>query len=383
MKILYDHQIFSIQKYGGISRYFTQIISNFPQHIQTEIAIKYSNNEYLKEFNSDILDFPFEKFLPGISFRGKHRLFNYIEKIRNNPPPEIVNKNLSIELLKKQDFDIFHPTYYDDYFLEYIGNKPFVLTIHDMIHELFPEMIKEQGILIKKARLAEKAAHIIAVSEKTKQDIINIYNINADKISVIYHASSINKKINKAEEKLPQNYLLYVGARSHYKNFMFFALSIKKLLIKRKNLKIVCTGTSFSDEEINFLKEIGIEDYFTHLFIKDDEFFQVYKNAQALIFPSYYEGFGIPILEAFDSDCPVILSNSSCFEEIAGDAAIYFEPKNKTQLIESIEEIMDNPEIRAGLILKGKARLQKFSWSLAAKKTTEVYSNILSNISIE
>ncbi len=104
---------------------------------------------------------------------------------------ETLNRKLTIEYLKKQDFDIFLPTYYDDYFLKYIGNKPFVITIHDMTHELFPEFyssVDELDFVKTKASLAKKAAHIIAVSENTKKDIIEILGIKENKISVIYHA---------------------------------------------------------------------------------------------------------------------------------------------------------------------------------------------------
>ena len=200
MKILFDDQVFTWQKFGGISRYFTQIISNFPAEINAEISIKYSDNEYLH--NANIINGleniyqPIDHFLFGIKLPGKRKLFKLLSEFNSQKYLEcsFLNKKLSIEHLKNQDFDIFHPTYYDDYFLQYLGNKPFVLTIHDMIHEIYPEITNNPKISEQKASLAKCASHIIAVSERTKKDIIDILGVSPNKISVVYHANSLTNK---------------------------------------------------------------------------------------------------------------------------------------------------------------------------------------------
>lgn len=378
MKILYDHQIFTVQKYGGISRYFSQIISNLPETVQTEIGIKHTNNEYIKNLNL-IPDMgrrinPIDAFIPKSNFIGKEYLLRFFNKY---DPAKYVNKKKSIELLKAQNFDIFHPTYYDDYFLDYIGNKPFVLTIHDMIHELYPEMLKDMDTILRKANLASRAAHIIAVSKNTKKDIIEILNIKEEKISVIYHASSIQKCADLKTLSLPSNYIVYVGDRFNYKNFIFFVLGIKDLLNKFKDLMVIYTGSSLNKEEQKLINEMKLADRFIHFFVLENQFHELFFNAKAFVFPSYYEGFGIPIIEAFDCECPVILSNSSCFHEIAGDAAIYFEPKSKTQLNTAIEKILNDQETKELLIKRGKERLRSFSWTNSAKLTLDVYNNVL------
>jgi glycosyltransferase involved in cell wall biosynthesis len=381
MKVLYDHQIFTFQNIGGISRYFVQIISNLPDNIKTHISIKYSNNEYLNNLNKispleRYID-PFERFAFGTKFRGKKRLFNFIKKKFPNKYNryELENKDLSIAHLKKQDFDIFHPTNYNDYFLKYIENKPFVLTIHDMINELYPEILNDTSTIIRKANLAKKAAHIIAISENTKKDIIDILGIPEEKISVIYHAGSLAKRKNTIS--LPQRYFLYVGERKNYKNFLFFAQAIEPILKEQKDIYVVCTGRNFDAEEIQFLTALNIKDHFISVFVKDHEIFDVYNKAIAFVFPSYYEGFGIPILEAFEASCPVILSNASCFPEIAQDGALYFPPKNIRQLRQCMEKIVDDTSLRKSLINKGEMRLNNFSWLDSANKTLEVYKRVV------
>lgn len=384
MKILYDHQIFSMQKYGGISRYFAQIMTNLPEEFQFEITAKYTNNEYIKGIN---LTNEFEKtynsidkFLPGINFRGKGRLFNYAKRLNNSKYIDWYefNRNLSIEMLKKQDFDVFHPTYYDDYFLEYLGNKPFVLTIHDMIHELYPELLNDFGTSSRKARLASKADHIIAISENTKKDIIEILGIPETKISVVYHANSL-VDVTLEELQLPSNYILFVGERTIYKNFMFFVRAIYPILKADSKLFLVCTGNAFSTMELELLNGLGIIDQVITKNVNDSELAQVYKKAIVLIFPSYYEGFGIPILEAWAMKCPVVLSNTSCFPEIAGDAALYFNSKSVQSIRTIIEKIMCDTTTRESLIKKGTERSLDFSWKISTEQTANVYNKLIIN----
>jgi len=174
MRIFYDYQIFLTQRYGGISRYFYEIIKYLSDEQKMEIAssVLFSNNSYISS-NEYIKHFD---FYPNKQFRGKYRFMLTLNKLK------------SVFDLKHQNFDIFHPTYYDPYFLNYIGNKPFVLTIHDMTHEkfsnLFPGIDKTSR---RKKLLAEKASKIIAVSNCTKNDIIELLGIPESKIEVIYH----------------------------------------------------------------------------------------------------------------------------------------------------------------------------------------------------
>jgi glycosyltransferase involved in cell wall biosynthesis len=383
MNILYDHQIFSWQKIGGISRYFVQIMKNKPSSENTRVSVKYSDNLYLRDFLGNKIETrsqPLERFLKGWHFRGKAKLLPIAQKINPDKylPWDEVNKNSSIKQLKKQSFDLFHPTYYDDYFLKHIGNKPFVLTIYDMIHELFPDILNDSQISIWKKELALKAAHIIAISENTKKDIIDILGIPEEKISVIYLASSLIKRENKLSN-LPQNYILYVGSRASYKNFPVFAQAIAPIIKQKNDIFVVCLGENFSTDEILFLTNLGIRDNFVSILSEEDDMFEIYNKAIAFVFPSYYEGFGIPILEAFESSCPVILSNSSCFPEIARDCAMYFSPMDVNQMQYWLENVIDDSSLRQSMIAKGMERIKDFSWTYTAKQTFDVYERVLKN----
>jgi len=367
MKVLYDHQIFTSQIYGGISRYFFELIKNFKNdnEIRYELSLKYSNNCYLKKLNN----LPYKTFLGKYSFRGKHRLLN------------ILNKRVSKKYISKGDYNIFHPTYYDPYFVDYIGNKPFVLTIHDMIHEIFPEIfLPKDKASERKKLLAQKATKIIAISENTKRDIIKFLGIDENKIEVIYLGNSFN--INKDDKPInimtPKKYILFVGGRRGYKNFELFIKAISTLLNDDVKLNVVCAGgAKFNDMEIEKLKNSKIKDKVYYYSGSDSVLAYLYQKAVAFVFPSLYEGFGIPILEAFSCGCPVIASNTSSLPEVAGDAAMYFDPTNKLSISSSIQKVIYDNNLKNQLIYKGYQRVKEFTWEKTAKKTKILYEDIL------
>ena len=207
MKILYDHQIFEQQKYGGISRYFCEVIEGLSgvRNIKMDVSLRYSKNEYLKKsmFSHKAHDDPgaYENFMPGREFKGKWSLYAARNKIIKPIKTNVVNKHMSIEALKRQDFDVFHPTYYDDYFLPYIGKKPFVLTIYDMINEIYPECSSlVDKIAENKRELAKIASKILTISECTKKDLINFLGISSEKISVIHLATSMGSAVSESAE---------------------------------------------------------------------------------------------------------------------------------------------------------------------------------------
>ncbi|MEI7424959.1 MAG: glycosyltransferase [Candidatus Staskawiczbacteria bacterium] len=172
MKILFDNQIFELQKYGGISRYFCELFKKFNNYsdIQYQLPIRNSINEYLSKIE------PFNKqdLYPHVTarMRGKTLINKILDIFDKNS-----NKNIVKKALLEQNFDIFHPTYYSPYFLKYLGSKKLVVTIYDMIHEIYPEyFLSDKGKTINnKRKLVMRADKIIAISESTKKDIIKFY----------------------------------------------------------------------------------------------------------------------------------------------------------------------------------------------------------------
>lgn len=349
MKVLYDEQIFSSQKIGGISRYFYELIRRNKDAI---IPLIYTENFYLEK-GKRILD-----------FKGKSRIIRFL------------NKNYFLWKLKKLNYDIFHPTYYENYFLKYL-KTPFIITVHDMIHEIYADTYFKNDIRTTKLKkeLCEKADGIIAISEQTKKDLIKFFGIKENKIKVIYHGSDLKKETK--EVQLPNKYILFTGGRWGYKNFNLFLEGISNLLLQNEELYLVCTGNPFSEKEKNYLRKLRIENKVYQILAKEDEIYTIYHNAECFVFPSLYEGFGIPILEAWESECPIALSDTSCFPEIAGDAGEYFNPQDKESIKKAVENIIYNSERKRKLIEKGKVRLKNFSWDKTYQETLDFYKEIL------
>jgi glycosyltransferase involved in cell wall biosynthesis len=366
MKVLYDHQIFASQKYGGISRYFYELTKelNNTKDIEINISLLLSNNYYL----SDKQYTKHYELLPTWNFKGKRRFFNLFNELHT------VNK------LKKQNFDIFHPTYYDPYFLKHLNNKPFVLTVYDMIHEKFSEMFSAKDKTTEQKKLlVEKATKIIAISQSTKKDLIEIFGINEAKIEVVYLGNSMVPKTDiKLGVDIPKRYLLFVGGRSAYKNFDRFINSISYILKKDPELFVLCAGGGkFNSRENQLFLDLGISNQVLQYNLDDDSLAYLYKNALAFIFPSLYEGFGIPILESFACGCPLLCSDVSSLPEIAGNAACYFDPHSEDSIKNSVIKVLEDSSFREALIDKGFEQLKKFSWEQTVMETKKIYESIL------
>ena len=369
LKILYDHQVFTLQKYGGVSRYFCELYSHLltMDTIQPEISVLYSENWYYQQLFHEKINFPDQKNLGKYLNFGKYIIINKI------------NEYNSKNRITAGNFDIFHPTYYNPYFLKYLKTKPFVLTVHDMIHELFPDVFKRDNTAIHKKKVIKYATKIIAVSKNTKTDIIKFYDIDPQKIEVIHHGSSLHTLIPENTLNLPEKYILFIGKRGAYKNFTFFVNSISSLLYEEKDLYLICAGGGvFSDDELSLLDNLKIRRKVLHVTNNtDSKLSQLYKNATLFVFPSRYEGFGIPILEAFSCGCPVAASNYSSLPEVGGEAVNYFDPYNSNSIKSVVEDIVHDKAVQDSLRIRGYQRLKLFSWENTALKTKKVYENLL------
>ena len=251
-----------------------------------------------------------------------------------------------------------------------------------MIPELFPQYFDANNDfqILQKRKLAPLASAIIAVSENTKEDIVRILRVPENKVHVVYHGCSF-PEIEHAERLIQNQYILYVGGRGEYKNFLLFARHITPALLRHPELRIVCTGNDFSEQEIQWLNKLNIQDRFIHYKVsKDEEFYSLYHYATCFVYPSEYEGFGIPILEAYKSDCLVLLNRASCFPEIAGDAATYFSLSDvSSNLSEQIESMLSLTSLeREHQLQKQRYQLEKYSWGKSAKQLEQIYRNIIS-----
>jgi glycosyltransferase involved in cell wall biosynthesis len=170
-----------------------------------------------------------------------------------------------------------------------------------------------------------------------------------------------------------------VGARNDYKNFERLLKAFSLISYKHEDLYLLCAGSEkFNQYEVDIITNLGLIKKVTHQpFNNDNVLIELYQNALAFVYPSLYEGFGIPILEAFACNCPVVLSNTSCFPEIAEDAALYFNPENAEDIAQKLEQIIIDSDLRKTLIIKGKTQEKKYSIKRKTEETIKVYKSVL------
>ena len=365
MRILYDGEIYGIQTTGGISRYFANLISRLPESFTPLLTtcrlegLNYPTHPNLKTFYYQRFG-----FRPG---RASYWLEKYYFKT----------------VTALQHFDIVHPTYYSSLTQQEISKYrcPIVLTVHDMIHELFSEQIDPTGQQAEEKRKAILAAHaIICVSEHTKQDLLKQYPSLDQQIAVIHHASDIDESLSYGSELVPARpYYLYVGSRSAaYKNFNRLLVAFTKVVSIQSNITLCVVGPPFNEIEAKLIAELKLTDHIQYYeYASDRHLAKLCRCSIAFVYPSLYEGFGIPPLEAMSCGTPVIASNCSSIPEVVGDAGLLFDPYSTSELADLLLYLLDHPLERDRLIAKGYQRAKMFSWDKTAAQTIDVYRSVL------
>lgn len=372
MRVLFDHQIFWLQRYGGISRYYVELIERLRAlGVDAPISLWHSENEHLRR--SDLA----EGAAPTPVAWG---IAQSLKRSTNLDVDGFMDQRRSVRALKGGDWDLFHPTYYYPYFLEHIDGRPFVLTLHDMIHEALPAMFKSSDPTSDNKRLLiERAEKVIAISESTKRDVVHFFGTPPSKVEVVHHGLTLDPGIAAPRpEWLPSRYVLFVGNRFTYKNFERFAVAFSKVMKEEPDLYLVCGGGKpFREYELKLLGELEMLDRTICADIDDPLLACLYRNAEVFVFPSLYEGFGLPLLESMASRCPVVASNTSSFPEVVGDAAVLFDPTDEGAMTGAILDVLRDTNLRASMVEKGLRQVGRFSWDLAAQKTLEVYEKVI------
>lgn len=361
MNLIYTYDVFCEQRYGGISRYYYEIIRRIsPMVPDVKILAGLYINEYIKSL-------PVVKGIkvPALKYTG------FIRRKVNRIFQAIMLREIGSQT-------ILHQTFYYQPYIKYQGKV--VVTVYDMISEIFPQFFpKGNKISLLKRRCCEGADKVIAISHSTKNDLVRFFDISPEKIVVIHLASSL--KSNNASlgvKPFREPYLLFVGTREDYKNFDGFIEAFAASESLKKSFHIVCFGGEpLSSDENVLLKKMGIKDSVHNVRGSDGLLCDYYRNAVAFICPSFYEGFGIPILEAMELSCPVVCSNAGSIPEVAGDAAVYFDPSDTASMQHAMETTLFDKNILDELTKRGLERQSMFSWARCAEETLAVYNSLI------
>lgn len=360
-------------------------IGSYAYNLINALAGIDSHNEYFLFYNS--LRRSENSFFRPSQKNFHNRVIRFPQCKSNNSVFPILLWRLS-ENVRKENIKIFHSTVY-----KVIKSHPvkLIATIHDLTPfnvrlEYFE--VRKKNITADYSRIIKFADKIIVVSENTKKDLISFFNISEDRVAVTHlGVSSIFQKCADADrlEKvrkyyaLPNRFILYVGNIGAHKNIKGLIEAFNILKSKGSDHRLVCVGSkgSVTKEIMQLIEKFGLKErvIFTG-YVKDEDLPYIYNLASVFAFPSLYEGFGLPILEAMACGVPVVASNVASIPEVAGDAALLFDPRDPQDIAAKIDKIIRDAELRGSLIGKGLGRVKKFTWENTARKTLEVYNSV-------
>jgi glycosyltransferase involved in cell wall biosynthesis len=364
MRVLYDHQLFSRQNAGGASRYFYELArycSAIPE-VRCELLMGVSGTVY-----------PFQKLSSPnthvMQFAGKRPigLWRYVAN-------EVMGNSIAPFL---GTMDIYHPTLYRC--MPLVRARRIVATHHDCTQERFPQEFHyaRQVVRAKKA-LYSRADAIICVSESCRKDLLDFYPIDPGKTRVIHHGLTRLVRCNAAACKLwelvPRPYLLYVGSRASYKNFDGLLRAFCDTGIYQSLDLLALGGGALGADELTLVGELGIAGNVICLPIASDELLaEAYARATLFVYPSLYEGFGLPPLEAMGAGCPVLASHTSSIPEVCQDAPFYFDPTDQDCFNRQLLVAICDEKARTAAIERGKKVAAKYNWNECGERTLALY----------
>jgi glycosyltransferase involved in cell wall biosynthesis len=360
LRIYYDGIIYSMYRHrpGGISNFFDHLISGVAS--QHDCLLTSLRPAHLPHPSGQLLAI------------ARHNIS--IRPGRFNNPLRRQSFSIRAGLFRP---DLIHPTYYEAPLIHRI-RAPLVYTVHDMIHEKWRDQLDPTGQAIEaKRRCFEAASALPCDSESTLRDLLELYPHLEPKASVIHLAGNLKPGLASCSEKAAnqqnEQYLLYVGARSSYKNFTRLALAFSRVMATFPMLRLKLVGAPLASDEVDLLNALSI---FTrvdvHVGLPDAALAELYRHAIAFVYPSLYEGFGLPLLEAMAMNTPVLAANTSSIPEVASDAALLFNPWSVDSIADAILQIAGKPELGEELRRKGQRQCLRFSWD----KTTSGYLNL-------
>jgi glycosyltransferase involved in cell wall biosynthesis len=362
--VLFDHSIFVEQKQGGITRYLAQLVRHLPEFgVVPKIVAPLYVSVRLPDIAAGIV---WGRLMRSPTTNGK-RLGKALGRLLVGP------------LARRFRAEIVHESYHSPVRTAPKSAKV-VITVYDMTHEVFPDLFVPKGRVIQwKTASVERADWIICISENTRQDLLRFHPHVADRVSVVHLGFDPPAPLPAVSERPHKRpYFLYVGMRRDYKNFMGLVDAFAASERLRRDFDVVCIGDgAFQPGERDALAKAGVAGNFLQFEADDPALQRWYRHAGLFAYPSLYEGFGIPPLEAMAADCPVVAMNASSIPEVCGDAAEYALPGEPESLRAALEHVAYSTERAESLRALGRERIKLFSWEKCARETCEIYRKLL------
>ncbi|KJY41115.1 hypothetical protein VR41_13955 [Streptomyces sp. NRRL B-1568] len=346
MRVLFSPDAFVTQRFGGVSRYFAELHTELLElGVDARLFSGLHDNAYLRGERTRLCRLPVQArlLLSGQAFR--------------------------CYAAAQRTAHIVHPTYYS---AEALGRRPHVCTFYDLIHHKYPGQFPNDTTAERQRHWARRADRIIAISHATARDLVSLLGVAEKKISVIH----LGVRVPPARtQRRADSYVLYVGNRGGYKNWRLVVEALRDPQLR--DLRLVCSGGGpATREEQALLEGRRMTARVTFTAADDVTLSRYYRGALGLVYPSLYEGFGLPPLEAMAEGVPVVAARAASIPEVVGDAALLFDPREVDDLVQALRQLLD-ASIREGLERRGPERARMFSWESTARKTADVYRSLL------
>lgn len=364
MRILYDHQLFSLQNAGGASRYHYELM----RHL---CKVPDVQPELLLGLNATVC--PFQELAAGNA-----RVMGLRGPLGPGMWRYAANEVFSNAIVPfRGRLDVYHPTSYRC--MPLVRSRRIVTTHHDCTHERFSKVFRYyKEVARAKKILFARADAIICVSGASRKDLLEYYDVEAGKIYVIHHGLTHLPRSRRVADKLRsmlrRNYLLYVGSRAPYKNFFALLKAFRAANLQEELDLLVLGGGRLTPEERVMVQKLELSNHVIAIPRISDEFLaEAYAAARLFVYPSLWEGFGFPPLEAMSLDCPVVACRISSLPEICKDAPFYFDPEGGESLESVLASAVSDGEARTQAIARGREVAAQYTWQKCAQQTLKLY----------
>ena len=362
MRVAMDEQIFAIQQYGGISRLFFELAKQFTTSPGLGVELNPLDAPIVNRY---VLENPqLAVALEASSAKSNFTALAHYFSRRTNA----------------HDADIVHNTFYLPNGLAGAKTAKKVVTIYDMIPELLPKTRRRLDLLTMKRHYVRQADHIICISAATRGDLVRLYPEITAPITVVHlgvdplFAPGIPRW-----KDLPDNYVLFVGNRGQYKDAEVLLRAFTQFRRQYPDVTLLFVGGGlFTSQENRLIASLGISSQTLQRSLPDKEMSSAYGNAFFTVFPSRFEGFGLPVLESMACGTATLLADATSLPEVGGDAALYFSSGDVAELAERMLELAGDTPLREEKGMAGILQASKFSWERCAQETADVYAATLS-----
>jgi glycosyltransferase involved in cell wall biosynthesis len=365
INVLFDPQIFLLQRQGGISRYFAEIIKEFQSNPELGIRPLLETKSVLSEHALTELDSFNLKRVSSV----KSALFSLAALILGK---------------SKQNSDtaqLIHHTFYLPWFLGRHKLTPRAVTLFDMIPENTPRELRLWNPHFVKQSYVRRASLVLSISDSSTKDMLREYKLSLDVPTTYLGVSADFKPGLPRPDSKAHSYFLYVGNRGGYKDCLTATEAFSKVAKVNANTRLLLVGGGgLKRSERKLLKRLGLSNRVEQISVSNEALPSYYSNALALLYPTRYEGFGLPLVEAMASGIPILASDIEINHEICEDAATYFSVGDSERLASQMQQVLTDPQVVSDKIKLGLTRAQDFTWAKCAQKTAIAYRALLENL---